>query len=75
MKLHWSSRYGRSGEYVGTLNQKLLDDHQHLLAQVTVVASGLRSHVQIHDGKFHDVYWSRSFDFGVGDVKCYFGIN
>lgn len=72
MPYHWSSRYGRSGKYVGTLYLKLLDDNQHMKALVMAVAEGHRACVQIHDGNFHDKYWTKDMDTGKEYAQLFF---
>ncbi len=74
-KLHWSSRWGRIGNYCGTLHLKLVDDSQKVFAKVLSVAQGNRAHVEIKDGAFHDAYIAASMEDGRRLAQEFFGLN
>lgn len=72
MKYHWSQRFGKQGKFVGTLYMKLLTDDQQIKALVMNVANGQRACVQIHDGNFHDKYWTKDLPTGVENANQFF---
>ena len=72
MHYHWSSRYGRLGKYVGTIQLKLLDDHQKIHALILPVANGNRACVDINEDHHRTKYWSASMDDGKRLVDMFF---
>ena len=71
-KYHWSSRFGRIGNYAGTIQLKLVDDNQKIHALVLPVAHGNRACVDIREDHHLTKYWAASMEGGKNLVDKFF---